>query len=166
MPRCRQREPTEATSTTACDAREPPATQELAYEPKELRSLQFRQWAQVTGLWSTFDPSVLARLDAQHIWTAAFLESRLRWRERQPITVLELRVHSLAVPLELPPREEYWGCFSFVSLQDGAAEAAAAALASTTPALDDAAFAARQARAREALAGLAELQELNIPAAT
>ena len=141
--------------------------QELAYEPKELRSLRFRQWAQVTGLWSTSDPNVLARLDAHHIWAPAFLESRLRWRERQPITVLELRVHTLAAPLELPPREEYWGCFSFVALeQDGAPERAAAALSAAAPALDDVAFAARQAEVREVLAGLAELQELSIPAAT
>ena len=41
---------------------------------------------------------------------------RLRWRQRQPITVLELRCRRLQVPLTLPNNPDLWGCFSWVSL--------------------------------------------------
>jgi uncharacterized membrane protein YgcG len=41
---------------------------------------------------------------------------RLRWRQRQPITVLELRCRRLQVPLTLPNSPDLWGCFSWVSL--------------------------------------------------
>ena len=32
-------------------------------------------------------------LDGLHIWGPDFLAARLKWRERQPITILELRAY-------------------------------------------------------------------------
>lgn len=105
-------------------------------------------------------------------------ENRLRWRSTQPITVLELRAARLPQPLELLPREDFWGCFSWLDLAaapkgssteeqrqlaEAASSAAKAAAAAAAPALDDATFAERQALCRRQLAQLADLQELPLP---
>lgn len=47
------------------------------------------------------------------MWAPGFAETRLKWRKSQPITVLELRVWRLAAPLQLPLRDELFGCFSW-----------------------------------------------------
>jgi hypothetical protein len=90
-----------------------------------------------------------------HVWADAFLDTRLKWRRAQPLTLLELRAYRLDPPLQLPSSEELFGCFSWVGLAPGLApEAVAAAVARRAPALDDAAFAERQALLRERLAAL------------
>ena len=48
--------------------------------------------------------------------SAAAAVCSLRWRQRQPITVLELRCRRLRAPLTLPNSADLWGCFSWVSL--------------------------------------------------
>ena len=147
---------------------------EVRYDPHAHPQLSFPTAATVTGAWTTFDPAVLALLDALHVWAPGFLENRLRWRERQPITVLELRARRLAPPLVLPPQEHFWGCFSWVDLgsqqqhpqqaqhpqQEQPQQQQQTILTAGTPALDDAAFAARQRLCREQLGQLPDLREL------
>lgn len=120
------------------------------------------------GAWTTHDASVLQLLEELHCWAPNFLEARLKWRAKQPITVLELRASRLAAPLLTPPREEFFGCFSWVQGLEGATgeqqqqqlTAAALVAAPGTPALDDAAWAQRQRLCRQQLGQLADLQEL------
>lgn len=111
---------------------------------------------------------MLQLLDELHCWAPPFLESRLKWRSKQPITVLELRARRLAAPLLTPPREEFFGCFSWVQGLEAPAPgqqqqqltAAALAAAPGEPALGDAAWAQRQRLCRQQLGRLADLQEL------
>ncbi|RMZ57452.1 hypothetical protein APUTEX25_004286 [Auxenochlorella protothecoides] len=65
--------------------------QALAYDPRSARHLELATGAVLTGAWTTADPAVLQLLADFHIWAPRFLDARLRWRPRQPITVLELR---------------------------------------------------------------------------
>ena len=51
------------------------------------------------------------------MWGPAFIETRLKWRKTQPLTVMELRVWRLAKPLQLAMKEEYFGCFSWGELE-------------------------------------------------
>jgi hypothetical protein len=82
------------------------------------------------------------------------LETRLKWRRTQPITLLELRAYTLQPPLPLPRSEELFGCFSWVGLPGlGGADVAAAA-ARKVPALADDAFVEKQQLLRDLLAGL------------
>jgi hypothetical protein len=111
------------------------------------------------------DPHPPARpqaLDPLHVWAPGFLETRLKWRKSQPITLLELRAYRLDPPLTLPRRDDLFGCFSWVGLPaDVAASDVAAALASRVPALGADAFAERQALLRERLRGL-DVQPLEL----
>jgi hypothetical protein len=91
---------------------------ELQIEPKHLPSITFDLYAAVTGCWTTFQADQLLHLlDPLHIWTPEFLDKRLRWRSDQPITLMELRVSVIEDdPVQLVPREEWWGCFSWANV--------------------------------------------------
>lgn len=82
------------------------------------------------------------------------LQARLKWRPRQALTLLELRVRRLEPPLALAVRESFWGCFSWVDVGPAAAAEAAQRWQHSAPALSDGEFAAKQAVLRRALAGV------------
>lgn len=145
------------------------AAQVMASDPKSQAQLRISCVARVTGAWATPDARLLAATDPLHVWGPAFLDQRLKWRPTQPVTLLELRCYRLRQPLILPSREEYWGCFSWVDLdQQGGQVAGVAALLAgqeaggLEAALDDAAFGQRQALLRERLEGLDGVEALDV----
>jgi len=113
----------------------------------------FTVLAEVTGLWTTMDPEgILDATSSFHIWGPKFVETRLKWRKTQPVTVMELRAYRLREPMVLPRREEYAGCFSWVEpvsqrLDDGLMPLRA----TSTPAIANGEFAGRQRRLRDVL---------------
>ncbi|GFR47471.1 hypothetical protein Agub_g9200 [Astrephomene gubernaculifera] len=123
----------------------------MRLEPKSESVLQLPYVAQVTGAWTTHDPRVLPLLDEFHVWTEQFIETRLKWRAKQPITVMELRCWRLRRGLQLPVAESLFGCFSWVDLSAHVGEDL---LEGAEPVIDDAAFAVRQQRMRAALGGV------------
>jgi hypothetical protein len=97
-------------------------------------------WAEIVGVATLTDPEQLANLDSKLIWTFDYAESRLQWKKRQPLWVLAMRVHRLLEPLEVPWREEYGGCTSWVDFVDRLPDPEEI---NSEPALSDTAFAAR-----------------------
>jgi hypothetical protein len=97
-------------------------------------------WAEIVGVATLTDPDQLARLDSKLIWTFEYAESRLQWKKRQPLWVLAMRVHRLLEPLEVPWRDEYGGCTSWVDFVDRLPDPEEI---KSEPALSDTAFAAR-----------------------
>jgi hypothetical protein len=97
-------------------------------------------WADIVGAATITEPEQLEALDSKLIWTFEYAESRLHWKKRQPLWVLAMRVHRLREPLEVPWREEYGGCTSWVDLADPLLDPGELA---GEPALSDTAFAAR-----------------------
>lgn len=87
---------------------------------------------------------------------------RLRWRRKQPITVLELRCRRLAAPLQLHNYPELWGCFSWVSLPAGEGTSFETLWADGVVALTDGDFARQQAACRRALAELEGVTQLEL----
>ncbi|GAB4817984.1 hypothetical protein N2152v2_005030 [Parachlorella kessleri] len=142
---------------------------EAAFDPKAQPELEFSVLARLTGAWTTCDPRILQVLDGLHIWGPEFLEARLKWRARQPITILELRAYRyvralarLPQPVHVPAEERFWGCFSWVPLPAAAAHQCREQLfAAAVPALTDAEFDARQQECRRQLAQV-EAQELQL----
>jgi len=88
----------------------------MQLEPKQLPELPLTCFAEVTGAWTTQDLRSLSALDPLHIYAEGFLDTRLKWRAKEPLTVLELRCFQLQQPLVIPTRPEYFGCFSWVKL--------------------------------------------------
>jgi hypothetical protein len=91
----------------------------MVLQSKEVEQLPLQYYAEVTGAWTTKDPQVLNVLEPLHVYAEGFLETRLKWRAKEPLTLLELRCYRLQQPLLLPvkQREQYFGCFSWVQLE-------------------------------------------------
>jgi hypothetical protein len=115
-------------------------------------------WAEVTDVATITEPEQVDALDSKLIWSRAYVESRFKWKRRDPLWVLVLRVHRLAEPLMVPWRDEYAGCTSWVDYT-GLPDPASVA---SEPVLSDIAFEAKRNGVRESLP--AECWEAGAPA--
>jgi hypothetical protein len=80
--------------------------------------LRFSSFAEVDGAYEVSEAEELAALDPHHMWTPEYAESRFKWRPKKPLTVLVLRTYVLSGVVELPYRDEYGGCKSWIELQE------------------------------------------------
>ena len=55
-------------------------------------------------------------LDGKVIWSREYVETRFKWKKRDPLWILALRVHRLHEPIAIPYRDAYGGCTSWVEL--------------------------------------------------
>jgi len=78
--------------------------------------LRFSSFVEVAGAYEVSEAEELAALDPHHMWTSEYAESRFKWRPKKPLTVLVLRTYLLPETVELPYREEYGGCKSWIEL--------------------------------------------------
>jgi hypothetical protein len=104
-------------------------------------------WADVVDVATVTEPEHLAALDSKLIWTDEYAQSRLKWKRRDPLWVLVLRVHRLREPLTVAWKDAYGGCTSWVDLD-------ALPDPTTVPAdtvLSDTAFEGKHKGARDAL---------------
>ena len=113
------------------------------------RAIAVAGWADIVGVATVDDPEVLDALDAKVIWAREYVESRFRWKARDPLHVLALRVHRLAEPLVVVFRDEYGGCTSWVDVADLPDPERII----STPALSEVAFDARYKGASEVVGG-------------
>ena len=79
-------------------------------------SVQLRAWADITHVFQITQAEALATLLPLHIWNQQFAAERWRWKPRQPLYGLALRVHLLTPPQEIPYRSEYGGCKSWIGV--------------------------------------------------
>ena len=110
--------------------------------------LRFSSFAEVEGAFEISEAEDLARLNDHHMWTHEYAESRFKWRPKKPLTVLVLRTYVLPETVELPYREGYGGCKSWIELED------AVSVAGARPALSDAEFRELVSPTLEVLRGL------------
>jgi hypothetical protein len=86
-----------------------------------------------------------------HIWRDGVIEKRFDWSRDKHIHVMAVRVFRLAAPVELPIRESYGGCKSWIELAEDISPVGAHAV------LDDNPFAAQLLRFHKALEPVAKL---------
>ena len=80
--------------------------------------LRFSSFAEVEGAFEISEADDLERLNEHHMWTHEYAESRFKWRPKKPLTVLVLRTYVLPETVELPYREGYGGCKSWIELEE------------------------------------------------
>jgi len=120
-------------------------------EPGELGpEVRIDGWADVVGVATVTEPDVLDALDGKVIWSRGYVESRFRWKRRDPLHLLALRVHRLAQPITVPLRDEYRACTSWVDVDGLPADPGSVP---SVPALSDGAFAARLQGVADAIPG-------------
>ena len=80
--------------------------------------LRFSSFTEVEGAYEISEAGELSALDPYHMWTPEYAGSRFKWRPKKPLTVLVLRTYLLREVVELPYRDEYVGCKSWIELQE------------------------------------------------
>ena len=80
--------------------------------------LRFSSFAEVEEAYEISEADELAALNVHHMWTHEYAESRFKWRPKKPLTVLVLRTYVLPGTVELPYREGYGGCKSWIELEE------------------------------------------------
>jgi hypothetical protein len=126
---------------------------ELATASPVGEPVRIEGWADVERIARVTEEHELAALDSKLIWSAEYAASRFRWKRRDPLWVLALRVHRLREPVTVPWRDAYGGCTSWFEVEGLPADPAQLP---SEPALSDVAFAARLRGALEALPSLAD----------
>ena len=98
---------------------EPPTARMLAggAEVPQPLSVRIRAWADVAAAWETSDPSAVEALSRFHVWSGDYAVKRLKWKPRDPLHVLMLRVHLLPRPITVKVSDTYLGCRSWIQLE-------------------------------------------------
>ncbi|OCT11640.1 hypothetical protein A8709_27580 [Paenibacillus pectinilyticus] len=93
------------------------------------------------------DQEQLNQLFPFHIWTENFTEERLKWKRKNPLHIMLLRVYTLHEPIVIPIEQAYMGCKSWIQLGVSVPEASA-----MTPVLNEEEFMAQVAEIKRTLA--------------
>lgn len=89
-------------------------TVESGWHPLEIK---ISSWAEITDILPIFTADNLASLSPFHIWNQRFIQERLKWKPRQPLYILLLRVYLLSTPFLIPYNSKYGGCKSWINLE-------------------------------------------------
>ncbi|UKS24400.1 DUF1802 family protein [Paenibacillus sp. HWE-109] len=92
------------------------------------------------------DQEQLNKLFPFHIWTENFTEERLKWKRKNPLHIMLLRVYKLEQSLEIPIEQAYLGCKSWIEIP-----ADVMGNVSMTPILSDEEFVRQVAEIKRAL---------------
>jgi hypothetical protein len=106
-----------------------------------LAPLRLRFYADLVAHRFLGDWAEVTALDAQHLWTEATMRERFDWAKPAGLHLLLVRVHRLDSALALPAGLDLGGCKSWIELPLPLPPTGLA----STPALNDAAFAAARA---------------------
>ena len=79
-------------------------------------TIEIQSYARITDVLSLADKNKIEALHPYHIWNEQMVEERLKWKPKQPITVLLMRVFCLPEPKKIEYENVYGGCKSWIDL--------------------------------------------------
>jgi hypothetical protein len=126
---------------------------ELAHAAPVGEPITIEGWADVVKVATITEAEELDAIATKLVWTDDYAASRFKWKQRDPLWVLALRVHRLLEPVTVAWDDAYGGCTSWVELAGLRDDPASVP---SEPALSDVAFAARLKGCVEALLSLAD----------
>jgi hypothetical protein len=74
-------------------------------------------YAKVIDIKEVNDKSILRKLEKYHIWNDRYVNLRMDYNPKKPISVLLLRVYKMNNPLEVDIKHEWAGCKSWISIE-------------------------------------------------
>ena len=74
-------------------------------------------YAKVIDVKEVNDKSILRKLEKYHIWNDRYVNLRMDYNPKKPISVLLLRVYKMNNPLEVDIKREWAGCRSWVLIE-------------------------------------------------
>ncbi|WP_310832407.1 DUF1802 family protein [Paenibacillus pedocola] len=119
--------------------------QTLADEAASTETVPLRAYAEAAADLEVHDLEQLKRLYPFHIWSEDLAAERLRWKAKEPLHVLLLRVYVPDTPVTIQVLPEYSGCRSWIELTN------ASGSRQWRPVLSDDAFDSRRAEIVSAL---------------
>lgn len=75
-------------------------------------------WCEIVRTWTVRDLETLGLLQPHVVVPRETLEARYRFRPDQALYVIGVRTWRLAKPVEVPHREAYAGCLSWISIEE------------------------------------------------
>ncbi|MEM9272068.1 MAG: DUF1802 family protein [Cyanobacteria bacterium P01_F01_bin.143] len=97
-------------------------------------TVTIRSYANITQVSLVNRLETLKALEPYHVWNEQMLRDRLKWKARQPLSILFLRVYNLSQPLSIPYDTSYGGCKSWIDLVEPIS------LRELKPVLDDSSY--------------------------
>lgn len=101
-------------------------------------------YAEVGEVREVTDRSVLKKLEKYHVWNESYVNARMDYNPKKPMSVILLRVFKLDQPITVDTKPEWAGCKSWIPLDIDDAR-------SGKPALDDSQFEKVASEVREVL---------------
>jgi hypothetical protein len=89
---------------------------EIAHRMPEQAVVRLECFARVEAWQKLETLSAAYALRGLHIWRDDVIETRFDWGHSREIYVMAVRIFRLAAPVELPMRESYGGCKSWIEL--------------------------------------------------
>ncbi len=80
-------------------------------------SVTLTHWARLHEAIEVSEEDALKPISPFHIWSDDYAQKRLRWKPRQPLWLLILRVYRLDEPQTIPNLPAYGGCRSWITLR-------------------------------------------------
>lgn len=100
-------------------------------------------YAEAKAVKEVNDLAVLKKLEKYHIWTDSYVNARMAYNPKKPMSVVLLRVYNLSNPIRVDTKEEWAGCKSWIPVD---------LEASGKPAVDDNTFSRISREVMEVLA--------------
>lgn len=94
--------------------------------------VEIQAWATITHALQVSDAGAIEALLPFHIWNLQFVEERLKWKPKTPLSVLLLRVYRLPQAQTIPYSPTYGGCKSWIELESSLPASAARPVLSET----------------------------------
>jgi hypothetical protein len=73
--------------------------------------------AQIEGMQEFNDESKLAKLEKYHIWNEKYVNMRMSYNPKKPMTALLLRIYKLPEPISIKVNPEWAGCKSWINIE-------------------------------------------------
>jgi hypothetical protein len=74
-------------------------------------------YAKVVDIKEVSDKSVLQKLEKYHIWNDRYVNIRMDYNSKRPMSVILLRVYKMDNPIEVDIKPEWAGCKSWISIE-------------------------------------------------
>ena len=81
-------------------------------------TIPISSWAEITHIFALNETNDVKALLPFLIWNDRFVDERLRWKPKQPIYALCLRVSQLSKTFNIVFSENYGGCKSWIEIQE------------------------------------------------
>ena len=74
-------------------------------------------YAKVADIKEVRDKSILRRLEKYHIWNDRYVNIRMDYNSKKPMSVILLRVYKIDNPIEVDIKPEWAGCKSWIPIE-------------------------------------------------